>query len=138
MSAAATSAAAAAAASSLNAATQATLEARVIAAIQKPFKAYSKLLDTQPIITKATTNGLMYLGGDLIAQRIEYWQAERELLKKARGETAAGDGSLKGLLPVTEQERREAEEALANRGPFRFQWDRAGVMLTWGLFIAGE
>ena len=44
----------------------------------RPFIAYNELLEKHPLLTKSLTSGVMYAGGDFIAQMIEYNQAKND------------------------------------------------------------
>jgi hypothetical protein len=47
----------------------------------KPFLKYNQFLGKHPLVTKSVTSGLMYAGGDIIAQALERYNADMEELK---------------------------------------------------------
>lgn len=84
---------------------------RVAARVLAPFKAaagsYNSLLERRPLPTKSITSGVMYMAGDLIAQRAEHYHKAKEA---------------------------PAGEAVK---PFSINYTRAAIFLVYGTIIAG-
>jgi hypothetical protein len=90
--------------------------ATLVRGIKQPFILYNRLLETNPVATKSVTSGVMYAGGDVIAQVLEHYT---EQLEHADSETGHWDVFVHTIQNT------------------KINWDRSAVFFVFGTFISG-
>lgn len=59
------------------------------ASLSGPLKAlwgaYERQLERRPVLTQMSTSALLWTSGDVIAQRLEHWEARREASRSTGG-----------------------------------------------------
>jgi protein Mpv17 len=110
----------------------------------RAWQSYEDALHRRPLVTQATTSALLWGAGDLLAQRIEHYEAQadrrRAAAAKATAVTAAA-GRKRGVNSSSNKESRSEKSAnaatTANDDEVPYDFGRAALTAVFGGIMVG-
>lgn len=103
--------------------------------LKQLWSAYEKQLERRPVLTQMTTSAVLWGAGDLIAQRLEYWERQNDAQHLLAAATAVAQAK-----PVKAPHPKSSAETAANNSSkpqMEIDWQRAVLTGLFGALFVG-